>query len=114
MILLAKTRAELQALKEDFENYGTIEPGDTFSYSLGTAIALSYQTAINFSFDQSFTQKLKRGGQTVVGSFVNAANFKAGLNWALSERSSVDLSVALGLTDDSPDMTIELRFPYYF
>jgi hypothetical protein len=100
--------------ERSFDNFGKIQPGGTFAYSLGLAIALSYQTAINFSFDQSITQKLKRGGTKVVGSFVNSANFKTGLNWAINERSSVDLSVAVGLTDDSPDLTVEIRFPYRF
>ncbi len=102
------------SFKEDYENYGEIQPGDTVGYSIGMAIALSYQTAVNFSFDQSITQKMKRGGEDVVGSFVNSANFKAGVNWALSERASVDVSTGIGLTEDSPDLTVEVRIPVYF
>jgi len=102
------------SFKRSFSNYGEVAPGDTIGYSLGTAIALSYKTAINFSFDHSLTQKMKRGGEEVVGSFVNAANFKTGLNWALNEKASVDLSAAMGLTADSPDFTIEVRVPIYF
>ncbi len=96
------------------DNIGEIEPGDTLGYSLGTAIALSYQTAINFSFDHSITFKTQRNNEAVSGSFLNVANFKAGLNWAISERSSVDFAVGVGLTADSPDFTVELRFPYTF
>jgi hypothetical protein len=99
---------------DDFPNYGRVVPGQSFGYSLGTAIALSYQTAINFSFDQSITTKMKQGGKTVVGSFINSADFKTGFNWALNERASVDVSLSLGLTADSPDFTTEIRFPYSF
>ena len=102
------------SLPESFENYGKVIPGQTFGYSLGTAIALSYQTAINFSFDQSVTTKMTQGGQTVVGSFLNSANFKSGFNWSLNERSSVDFALSFGLTSDAPDFTVELRFPYVF
>ncbi len=100
--------------RSDIENYGKIDPGDSIGYSLGTAIALSYQTAINFSFDHSITDKMVRNGQKVPGSFLNAANFKTGFNWALNERASVDCSLSFGLTQDSPDFTFELRFPYNF
>ena len=98
----------------DVHDYGRIKPGDSFGYSLGTAIALSYQTAINFSFDQSLTTKMKRNGDIVPGTFQNSANFKTGFNWAWSERFSTDLGVSFGLTPDSPDFTVDLRFPYLF
>jgi hypothetical protein len=78
------------------------------------AIALSYQTAINFSFDHSVTQKLETAGQKVEGSFLNSANVRIGANWALNEKSSVDFSVAFGVTDDAPDVTAEIRFPFVF
>ncbi|HOY10144.1 MAG TPA: transporter [Candidatus Omnitrophota bacterium] len=98
----------------DIENFGEVDPGDSIGYSLGTAIALSYQTAINFSFDHTVTGKMNRDGRDVPGSFQNAANFKTGFNWALSERASMDFAVSLGLTSDAPDMTFEVRFPYSF
>ncbi len=98
----------------DIENFGEVDPGDSIGYSLGTAIALSYQTAINFSFDHTVTGKMNREGRDVPGSFQNAANFKTGFNWTLSERASMDFAVSVGLTTDAPDMTFELRFPYSF
>lgn len=95
-------------------NIGKVEPGATIGYSLGMAIALSYQTAINFSFDHSVTQKLRIAGRKVDGSFINSANVKIGANWALNERASIDFSVAFGVTDDAPDVTAEVRFPFSF
>lgn len=100
--------------RDDIEGLGEVDPGDTVGYSLGTAIALSYQTAINFSFDHSLTFKTKSNGSEINGTFLNIANFRAGLNWAISERASVDFGVSMGLTKDSPDVTVELRFPITF
>ncbi|MGE0269547.1 MAG: transporter [Candidatus Omnitrophota bacterium] len=99
---------------ETVQNIGKIEPGKSIGYSLGMAIALSYQTAINFSFDHSLTEKFKTAGQKVDGSFINSANVKIGANWALNEKSSIDFSVAFGVTDDAPDVTAEIRFPFVF
>lgn len=100
--------------RSGIENYGTVKPGDSVGYSLGTAIALSYQTAISFSFDQSVTFSMKRNDQTVTDSFLNAANLKFGFNWAINEKRAVDFAVSKGLTKDSPDFTVEFRFPYTF
>ena len=101
-------------IKRDVDNFGELDPGDSIGYSLGTAIALSYQTAINFSFDHSVTSKLIRDKRNVPGTFINSASVKTGFTWAINERSSVDFGVSVGLTTDSPDMTVELRFPYTF
>lgn len=96
------------------EGLGDIHPGSSLAYSLGTAIALSYQTAINFSFDHSITFHTESNGAAIAGSFLNVANFKAGLNWAINEKRSVDFSISMGLTEDSPDLSVMLRFPYSF
>lgn len=100
--------------RDDIKNFGAVKPGDIIAYSLGTAIALSYQTAINFSFDHSVTLKMIRNDRHVRGSFVNSANFKTGFTYAYNERSSMDFSVSIGLTQDSPDVTVAMRFPYLF
>ncbi len=101
-------------IKRNINDFGEVDPGDTIGYTLGTAIALSYQTAINFSFDHSVTTKLMKDKRNVPGSFINAANLKTGFTWAINERSSVDFGVAVGITNDAPDMTIDIRFPYTF
>ena len=100
--------------RKDIPNFGNIKPGDSIGYSLGTAIALSYKTAISFSFDNSVTFQMKRNGRYLADSFLNVANFKTGLNWAINERSSVDFSVSMGLTKDSPDVSVEIKFPITF
>ena len=93
---------------------GTIKPGDTIGYSLGTAIALSYQTAINFSFDHSVTFKTTRDSRNLNGTFLNVGNFKTGFNWAFNEQASVDFSVSIGVTTDAPDVSVSIRVPYSF
>ncbi|MBZ0167288.1 MAG: transporter, partial [Candidatus Omnitrophica bacterium] len=100
--------------KENYPGVGDVEPGSTIGYSLGMAIALSYQTAINFSFDHSVTEKFQINDRLTEGSYLNSANVKIGANWAINERSSVDFSVAFGVTDDAPDVTAEIRFPFVF
>jgi hypothetical protein len=101
-------------LPRKIADYGKVAPGSSIGYSVGTGIALSYQTAINFALEQSITSKMKIDKRPIAGSFLNAADFKAGLSWSISDRSSVDVSVAMGLTADAPDYVIEVRCPYTF
>jgi len=104
----------LNCKRNNIENFGDVDPGDAIGYSLGAAIALSYQAAINFSFDHTLTFKTERNDLEIAGSFLNVANFKTGLNWAFNEKASMDFSVSMGLTKDAPDLTVQVRFPYRF
>ncbi len=100
--------------ERDITDYGKVKPGDTIGYSLGSAIALSYQASINFQFEHYITSKLKKDGELQNGTFLNAASLKYGFNWAVSENWSVNFSVSHGLTADAPDYVVEVRFPYTF
>ena len=101
-------------LERDIADYGKVDPGDIFGYSLGMTFALNYQVALNFQLEQNVTTKLKIDDVSVNGSFTNAASFKYGLVWSISKNLSCDLSVSNGLTEDSPDVVVEVRFPYSF
>ncbi|MFA5038819.1 MAG: transporter [Candidatus Omnitrophota bacterium] len=98
----------------DIQDFGKVDPGDTIGYSLGVAIGLSYQTAVNFQFGQNVTFKMRKDGSTVKGSFLNSADFKCGFTWSFNERAAMDLGVSIGLTSDAPDYVFEIRFPYNF
>ena len=101
-------------IERDIADYGTMDPGDTIGYGVGAAIALSYQTAINFQWEQNITTKMKQGGREVNGSFLNSATVKTGFTWSISEHVSVDFSTSVGLTTDSPDYTVMIKIPYTF
>lgn len=101
-------------IKDTIDGYGEVDPGDAVGYSIGTAIALSYQTAINFQLLHDITLKMKKDNVSVNGSFLNSASLKYGFTWSISERTSIDMSASHGLTTDSPDYSIEVRIPYRF
>jgi hypothetical protein len=103
----------------EFES--TINPGETIGYNLGIAIALSIDVALSFRFEQRFVSTTSISSQQVgvingdvPGSKLNVANAYAGVTWALARNVSMDLSVGVGLTEDSPDVSIYLAFPIRF
>lgn len=100
--------------RDNISGYGTIDPGDTINYGLGMAFALNYQVALSFQLQQSVTQKTLLNGSSISDSFTNVAKMKTGLTWSMSKNSSAELAVAYGLTADSPDLIVELSFPFKF
>ncbi len=98
-----------------------VDPGDSIGYNVGVALALNPELAINFRLEQRFVSETEisppRPGTTstdVPGSTFNVATAFAGITWALGRRVSMDFSVGVGLTEDSPDLTVRLAFPIRF
>ena len=91
-----------------------VNPGDTIQYSLGLVYALTQNLSINTRIEHSITSSIYRSNQKVVGSSVNASSLYIGTNYANEEGSSVDFMLGIGLTEDSPDFSLQINKPYYF
>lgn len=98
---------------------GTANIGDAFQYGAGVAFALNERSSLSTSFTQRFVQKtkLRRMGQEwqkVVGSQANVALLNFGATFSLDERTSLQATASIGMTDDAPDMVVGVRVPYVF
>ncbi len=96
-----------------------IEPGHTIGYNIGVALAISIDLSINMRLQQSFTSKSETrtaGGNftSVSGSTLNVAVASFGITWAISQNTSADVSFGIGLTEDSPDVTVRFAIPVRF
>ena len=91
-----------------------INPGNSVELSAGMAYALNYNLVFNGGIEQSFVSEATSNGSPVIGSRLVVANLKTGLTYALTKNLSVDLSLATGLTEDSPDLTVSVSLPYTF
>lgn len=91
-----------------------INPGNTFQYSAGIAYALNYNIGLNAGFEQIFVSPSVANGTEVVGSRLVVANLKTGVTIAFSKKVTMDLSVGAGLTEDSPDLSVVISFPFTF
>jgi len=115
------------SFKEDFEDLsgapglspGEIDLGNYVDYSVGLAFAVSERMSLGMSFNQRFYSKTKQrplGGEweKIPRTDTNTANLGIGATLALSPNLSMVTSIGSGLTEDSPDYQISLRFPYRF
>jgi hypothetical protein len=91
-----------------------VNSGNSFEYNLGMAYALNYNLSVNTCFEQIFVGEALSNGRKVIGSRLSVANLKAGLTYAITKNFSVDFSVGTGLTEDSPDLSATISFPYTF
>ncbi|WP_339531268.1 hypothetical protein [Pseudomonas mucidolens] len=98
---------------------GKVRLGNSFQIGAGVAFALNERMSMSFSVSDLIQRKSKLkpdGGdwQSIVSSDANAGYFNVGMTIAASENLTIVPNLAIGLTDDAPDFTFSLKFPYYF
>ncbi len=98
---------------------GEVDLGNTWQYGVGIAFAFNDKLSMNMSYSQAITSVSKtrdEGGawQDIIGSEANSATLGIGVTYAMTRHLSMISSVGSGLTDDAPDLTFSLKFPYMF
>jgi hypothetical protein len=98
---------------------GKVSLGDSFQLGVGVAFALNEKMSMSFSVSDLVQRKskVKQSGsdwQSVVSSDANAGYFNVGMTIAASDNLTIVPNLAIGMTDDAPDFTFSLKFPYYF
>nr|WP_314480609.1 hypothetical protein [uncultured Pseudomonas sp.] len=98
---------------------GDVKLGDSWQIGAGIAFALNEKMSMSFSVSDQFGRKSKikpDGGdwQSVSNSDYNAANFNVGMTFAATDNLTIVPNLSIGLTDDAPDFSFSLKFPYYF
>ncbi|MGE8304512.1 MULTISPECIES: hypothetical protein [Pseudomonas] len=98
---------------------GDVKLGDSWQVGAGIAFALNEKMSMSFSVSDQFARKSKikpDGGdwQSISNSDYNSANFNIGMTFAASNNLTIVPNLSIGLTDDAPDFSFSLKFPYYF
>jgi hypothetical protein len=91
-----------------------IEPGDAYKLNLGTAVAVSPENSLTFSLNQSYYEDLELNGQSIEGSDRLASSFNIGLSTIMGPRTLLQLSVSIGLTEDTSDYGFQISLPIRF
>ncbi|WP_338923233.1 hypothetical protein V0M98_14620 [Pseudomonas silesiensis] len=98
---------------------GKVRIGDSFQIGAGIAFALNEKMSMSFSVSDLVQRKSKireDGGdwQSVTSSDANAGYFNIGMTIAATDNLTIVPNLSIGMTDDAPDFTFSLKFPYYF
>ncbi len=101
----------------DTKTSGDIKLGNSASLSAGFALAINNETSISVAYSQSNTKSAKTRNdnqpwKSIKGSDALAATLSLGLTYAFTDKASLVASLGVGLTDDAPDFTFELKVPF--
>ena len=92
----------------------TFEPGITGGFSFGYAYSFNYDVSMTMSYQQSFntnTSFTYTNGESYQAAGQTSAMFSIALGVRVSPETIVNGTLGIGLTPDSPDVSLGLSFP---
>ncbi|WP_297056759.1 transporter [Thermosulfurimonas sp.] len=90
------------------------KPGDSVEFTLGVAYALNEKLSLNTYLTERVYSRTEVDGEKQPDTDYNVGILYFGSSYVLSSRTSLNFSVGVGLTDDAPDFSIEIRLPFKF
>ncbi|MDF5484896.1 transporter, partial [Vibrio parahaemolyticus] len=90
-----------------------VELGDTISLSGGMGFAVNPDLSFSLGLSHKTILKSKVNGSSADDAKLlqlDALTF--GINYAFSQRSSINISAQAGLTEDTPDFQLTVRVPF--
>jgi hypothetical protein len=104
-----------QVLNGVKESIGTVAPGGIVGVNFGMGLALNDKSSFSVGFDLNSVGRTRQNGVPVAGSTrTQLASLLLGYSYRYSAKTSLSVSVAGGLTRDTPDLMLTLRIPMTF
>ncbi|MGH8154299.1 MAG: coiled-coil domain-containing protein [Rhodanobacteraceae bacterium] len=97
------------------EPLGNVHVGDVFDASVGMGLALNDRALISFGYDQSLVGTTTANGQTLAGSTRTVlGSLLIGGSYKLNDHHTLNVTLGVGVTRDTPDVTLTVRLPTTF
>ena len=98
---------------DEVPGFREVDPPDNVDVGFGISYALNPFLSLTTRFTAGFTEKTVVDDFEVDGSDETTASLGLGVTYALSGRTSLDISTEFGLTDDSPDFVVRVSTPIH-
>lgn len=97
------------------EPIGDIKAGDIVGFNIGMGLALNEKAAISIGYDHSLIGKTEANGEDLPGAVrVQLGTLLLGGSYRFNNRVSLNVSLGVGVTRDTPDTTLMVRVPITF
>lgn len=102
-------------LNGERESIGTVAPGGVLGVNFGMGMALNEKTSFSLGVELNSVDRTRQNGEPVLGSVrTQLASLLMGYSYRHSQKTTLNVSVSAGLTQDTPDLSLTLRVPFSF
>ncbi|PWK92742.1 acetate kinase [Fulvimonas soli] len=97
------------------EYLGKVKVGNVADASVGMGLALNEKASFSIGYDQSWIGVTRQNGQKVPGSTrVVLGTLLIGGSYRFSDRRTMNFTLGVGVTRDTPDATVTVRVPMMY
>lgn len=97
------------------EALGEVEAGDILGFNVGLGLALNEKAAISLGYDQSIVDRTRQNGKDAPGSVrVVLGTLLLGGSYRFNDKVSLNVALGVGVTRDTPDVSLTARVPISF
>lgn len=91
-----------------------VAPGSVIGFNFGMGLALNEKSSFSLGYDHSSVGRTKVNGDGSKSVRVQLGTLVLGYSYRLSPERSLNVSLGMGATRDTPDVTLTVRMPYTF
>jgi hypothetical protein len=102
------------------KGFGTIRPGAVFDMNFGMGLALNERASFSFGFQLSAVGSATQSGDVAPGKTLTPSGTQTlgtarfGLTYAFSRRTALNLTLGIGVTNETPGLELTARVPISF
>ena len=97
------------------ENLGKVSEGDIADVSIGMGLSLNERASLSIGYEQSFVGVTKQNNKTVPGSVKTVlGTLLIGGSWRMTDKRTLNFTLGVGVTRDTPDATVTVRVPMMY
>ena len=96
---------------ETDEEVGKVDPGDSIGFSWGLGLSLNERTSMSLGYSHKHVMKSQIDGVKIDGSELDIGQLSIGYSFNSSQRTNINLSLNIGVTDDAPDVRLDFKLP---
>ncbi|UPG91304.1 acetate kinase [Luteibacter aegosomaticola] len=91
---------------------GDIKAGDIADISVGMGLSLNEKASISIGYDQAFVGRTQQNGHPLAGSARSTlGSLLIGGSYRFNEKETLNITLGVGVTRDTPDTTVTVRVP---
>lgn len=99
---------------ETNENVGKFDPGDAVGLSFGMGFGLNERSSFSLGYSHKHVFKSDINGVPVDGSELDIGQLLIGFSFKYTPKTTLNLSLGIGTTDDAQDVKLNARVPMTF
>ncbi|MEO5374127.1 MAG: transporter [Alphaproteobacteria bacterium] len=93
---------------------GEVQLGNAVRFGFGIGIGLNEKTSLSIGYSHDFIAKTrsKIDDRNVYSEDLTIGTLSFGMNHQFSDKRSMDVSIGIGVTEDSPNVRLTVKFPF--